>query len=66
MQKTAVKLYDLASKGCAQGSGDRQSFDEAVKLQALVSHGDWVTAKTGVAGAKYILQQLYGYGGNPR
>lgn len=65
-QKTVVRLYELTVKGTREGSQDIQSFNEAVKLQRLVSHGDWVTARTGVAGAKYALQQLHGYGGNPR
>lgn len=59
-----VKLYELSVKGTS--GGDAESFKEAAKLQRLVSHGDWLTAKTGVAGAKFALQKLHGYGGNPR
>ncbi|KZF23514.1 aldolase [Xylona heveae TC161] len=55
--KTAVRVWNLWSQG---------KIDEAIKLQTLVSQGDWITTKGGVAGTKAALQLYFGYGGYPR
>lgn len=39
---------------------------EAQALQGIVARADATIAKAGIAGTKYILEKLYGYGGAPR
>lgn len=37
-----------------------------MKLQGIVSRADWALQKVGIAGTKYALDRLRGYGGSPR
>lgn len=39
---------------------------EAQRLQGIVARGDFTIAKTSIAGTKFLLEKLYGYGGLPR
>ena len=39
---------------------------EAQRVQGTVARGDFTIAKASIAGTKYLLQKLYGYGGLPR
>jgi 4-hydroxy-2-oxoglutarate aldolase len=39
---------------------------EAQALQGIVARADRTIAVTGIAGTKYLLRRLYGYGGVPR
>ena len=39
---------------------------EAQRVQGIVARADFVVAKSGVSGTKYLVEKLYGYGGLPR
>jgi hypothetical protein len=39
---------------------------EAQILQGIVARADRTIAVAGIAGTKYLLQRVYGYGGVPR
>lgn len=39
---------------------------EAQHLQGIVARADRTVALAGIAGTKYLLHKLYGYGGFPR
>ena len=39
---------------------------EAQRLQGIIARGDYTIAKASIAGTKYLLEKLYGYGGAPR
>lgn len=39
---------------------------EAQRVQGIVARADATIAKTGIAGTKFLLEKLYGYGGVPR
>ena len=54
MPKTVVKVWNLWTEG---------KMVEAMKLQEIVSRGDWILEKPGVAGTKAALQRHFGYGG---
>ncbi|GAA6049621.1 hypothetical protein JCM3770_005039 [Rhodotorula araucariae] len=60
--KTCLKLYRDTVASLA-GKADPA---EAAALQAVVSRADWVLVKGGIAGTKYALSQVRGYGGVPR
>ena len=55
--KACVKVYDLYKEG---------KVEEAQKMQAVVSRGDWGVIAGGVVGTKSALQGHYGYGGIAR
>jgi hypothetical protein len=55
--KTMVLLYNLAVKAIA--SGNPQDFDEALKVQDIVSDADWCIVKAGISGTKYALDKFY-------
>jgi L-threo-3-deoxy-hexylosonate aldolase len=38
----------------------------ARRVQGIVAHADFTITKTSVAGMKYLLQRVYGYGGLAR
>lgn len=59
---TLIKLYQLAE----QSKTDLTVLPEAQKLQGIVARADYTIAKAGIAGTKYLLEKLYGYGGVPR
>lgn len=60
--RTLVKLFQLIEASMA----DPTLLDEARRLQGIVARADATIAKASVAGTKYLLEKLYGYGGNPR
>lgn len=37
-----------------------------MNLQSIVSGGDWALQKVGISGTKFVLNEMRGYGGNPR
>lgn len=55
--KTCVKVWKLCEEG---------EFDEAMRLQQILSKGDWVMTKAAIPGTKSAIQSYYGYGGYPR
>ena len=61
-QFTVAKLFDISEKAKA----DVSLLPEAQRLQGVVARADYTIAKTGIAGTKFLLEKLYGYGGNCR
>ncbi|KAF3939359.1 hypothetical protein ABW19_dt0206557 [Dactylella cylindrospora] len=57
MPKLCVKVFNLFAEG---------KFDEARKLQMVLSKGDWVLTKAAIPGTKSAIQSYFGYGGYPR
>lgn len=57
MPKIVVKVWNLGAEG---------KMEEAMKLQEVVSRGDWLLGKPGVPGTKAALQRFFGYGGYAR
>lgn len=55
--KTVVKVWNLWTEG---------KTVEAMKLQEVLSRGDWLLGKPGVPGTKAALQRFFGYGGYAR
>lgn len=55
--KIIVKTWNLWCQG---------EVEEAMKLQEVVSRGDWLMGKPGVPGTKATLQQHFGYRGFAR
>lgn len=43
-----------------------EALNEVRRLQGIVSRGDWPVIKGGIAGPKYVLDRIRGYGGAPR
>lgn len=58
-QYACVRLFKLATTAI----NDPSVLEEANHLQGIVANADYVVAQSGVAGAKGILEKLYGYGG---
>ncbi|GAA5923180.1 hypothetical protein JCM1841_005918 [Sporobolomyces salmonicolor] len=61
--KACLRLYTVTLSGL---KGSQSDLAEAIKLQSIVSRADWALQKVGIAGTKYALEQLKGYGGEPR
>ncbi|KAK7692847.1 hypothetical protein QCA50_004482 [Cerrena zonata] len=59
---TIAKLFELS----VQTLQDPSLLNEAQRLQGIVARADFTIAKASIAGTKYLLGQLYGYGGHPR
>ncbi|EJD02436.1 dihydrodipicolinate synthetase [Fomitiporia mediterranea MF3/22] len=59
---TLTRLFEL----CTAALSDPSVLPEAQRLQGIVARADSTISKTGIAGTKYILEKLYGYGGPPR
>lgn len=57
LPKLCVKVWNLYAEG---------KKEEAVKLQKVLSKGDWVLTKAAVPGTKSAIQSYYGYGGYGR
>ncbi|MCJ1315766.1 hypothetical protein MMC15_001086 [Xylographa vitiligo] len=55
--KTIVKVWNLWAQG---------RYEEAMKLQVVLSKGDWVLTKAAIPGTKQAIQVHFGYGGYPR
>lgn len=45
---------------------DPSLLPAALELQGIVARADFTIAKTSIAGTKFLLEKLYGYGGLPR
>ncbi|EIN07289.1 dihydrodipicolinate synthetase [Punctularia strigosozonata HHB-11173 SS5] len=58
LQELSVRAYTNPS--------DTAALAEAQRLQGIVARGDYTIAKASIAGTKYLLEKLYGYGGAPR
>lgn len=63
-QKTCMQLYKATTDHLK--SPTLEALDEVRRLQGIVSRGDWPVIKGGIAGPKYILDRIRGYGGAPR
>lgn len=61
-QYTVAKLFEISEKV----KTDTSFLPEAQRLQGIVARADYTIAKAGIAGTKYLIEKLYGYGGNPR
>ena len=57
MPKIVVKIWNFTAEG---------KMEEAIKLQEIVSRGDWLLGKPGIPGIKVALQKFFGYGGYAR
>ncbi|KAI0664815.1 dihydrodipicolinate synthetase [Cubamyces menziesii] len=57
-----AKLFELSE----QSKKDVSLLPEAQRLQGIIARADYTIAKTSIAGTKFLLEKLYGYGGNPR
>ncbi|KAI1365339.1 L-threo-3-deoxy-hexulosonate aldolase [Xylaria arbuscula] len=55
--KVCVKVWNLYAEG---------KTEEAIKLQKVLSRGDWFLTKPAIAGTKQAIQSYFGYGGYPR
>ncbi|EPQ58331.1 aldolase [Gloeophyllum trabeum ATCC 11539] len=56
------RLYALAE----QSKADASVLPEALRVQGIVARADYTIAKYSIAGTKYLIEKLYGYGGVPR
>ena len=45
---------------------DPSVFGEANRVQGIVANADYVLARSGITGAKGVMERLYGYGGHNR
>lgn len=62
LQHSLAKLFELS-----QASRENPYFlPEARRLQAIIACCDFTLSKTSIAGTKFILKKLHGYGGLPR
>ncbi|KZT28424.1 dihydrodipicolinate synthetase [Neolentinus lepideus HHB14362 ss-1] len=57
-----ARLFTLAE----QSKSDPSVLSEAQRLQGIIARADYTIAKYSIAGTKYLLEKLYGYGGVPR
>lgn len=57
LPRTIVKVWSLWTEG---------KLEEAMKLQKILSKGDWVLTKGSVPGTKAAIELACGYGGYPR
>ncbi|EKM49488.1 uncharacterized protein PHACADRAFT_201197 [Phanerochaete carnosa HHB-10118-sp] len=57
-----AKLFDISVASLS----DPSLLHEAQRLQGIVARGDFTIAKASIAGTKFLLEKLYGYGGLPR
>ncbi|KAK0483805.1 hypothetical protein IW261DRAFT_1605924 [Armillaria novae-zelandiae] len=45
---------------------DSSLLPEALRLQGIIARADFTIAKASIAGTKFLIEKLYGYGGVPR
>lgn len=57
-----MKLFELSEAAVK----DPSLLPEAQRVQGIVARGDFTIAKASIAGTKFLLEKLYGYGGAPR
>ncbi|KAJ7774494.1 dihydrodipicolinate synthetase [Mycena maculata] len=56
------KLFELSEAART----DLSILPEAQRLQGIIARADYTIAKTSIAGTKFLLEKLYGYGGTTR
>ncbi|CAK5264686.1 unnamed protein product [Mycena citricolor] len=56
------KLFELSE----QATTDLSVLPEALRLQGIIARADYTIAKASIAGTKFLLQKLHGYGGTTR
>ncbi|KAJ8517559.1 hypothetical protein ONZ45_g5257 [Pleurotus djamor] len=56
------KLFELSEAALK----DPSLLPEAQRLQGVIARADFTIAKTSIAGTKFLLEKMYGYGGVPR
>ena len=61
-QNAIVRLFSLSTAAYS----DPSQLTEAQHLQGIIARADYTIAKAGIAGTKFLLEKLYGYGGVPR
>ena len=59
---TINKLFEISEAS----RKDPSLLPEAIRLQGIVARADFTIAKASIAGTKFLLEKLYGYGGLPR
>ncbi|KAF8651426.1 hypothetical protein AX16_004728 [Volvariella volvacea WC 439] len=57
-----VKTFELAEAS----KYNPKALVEAQRLQGIIARADFTIAKASISGTKFLLEKLYGYGGNPR
>ncbi|KAF9454561.1 dihydrodipicolinate synthetase [Macrolepiota fuliginosa MF-IS2] len=60
--RSIAKLFQLSEAA----RGDLSLLPEAQRVQGIVARADFTIAKASIAGTKYLLERLHGYGGLPR
>lgn len=66
LTRQAVPSTPTFSSSSESLAANIEALAAAQQLQGIVARADFTIAKTGIAGTKYLLQKLYGYGGVPR
>ena len=61
-QYACARLFELSEASVH----DPSLLPEAQRVQGIVARGDFTIAKASIAGTKFLLEKLYGYGGLPR
>ncbi|KAJ7219350.1 hypothetical protein GGX14DRAFT_389929 [Mycena pura] len=56
------KLFELSEAA----TDDLSVLPEAQRLQGIIGRADYTIAKASIAGTKFLLEKLYGYGGTTR
>jgi L-threo-3-deoxy-hexylosonate aldolase len=56
------KLFDLSER-CMK---DLSVLPKMQQLQGIIARADFAIAKTSIAGTKFLMEKMYGYGGLPR
>lgn len=56
------KLFELSEAART----DLSILPEAQRLQGIIARADYTIAKTSIAGTKFLLEKMYGYGGTTR
>jgi len=59
---SSVRLFELAAAAVT----DPSVSEEANRVQGIIANADYVMARSGIAGAKGVLERLHGYGGHCR
>lgn len=57
-----MKLWQLT----VAAQSDLSILHEAQRIQGIIARADYTIAKASIAGTKFLLEKLYGYGGLPR
>ncbi|KAE9409637.1 dihydrodipicolinate synthetase [Gymnopus androsaceus JB14] len=57
-----IKLFELSEAS----RNDSSLLPQALHLQGIIGRADYTIAKASIAGTKFLLEKLYGYGGLPR